>query len=96
MTVENRGQQVTITGPPVRALLVTRYTVPLLEAVGVLDRVVAKVGEFPPELYAEPTRAALEDIPTIGGPETSSVGWFLVWVDLAARTVLRPAEPTAP
>lgn len=45
MTVENCGEQVTFEEPPARVLLITRYFAPLLEAIGALDKVVAKVGE---------------------------------------------------
>ncbi len=62
----------TINTPPERVVLITRYTLPTLHAVGVLDKVVAKSGNFPPELYDAQTPAALDKIPMIGGPESST------------------------
>lgn len=45
--------------------------IPLVEAAGGLDRVVAKAGEFPDALYTDKTRSALNDIPTIGEGENN-------------------------
>lgn len=71
LTLDVCGQQVEINKPPERAVLITRYTLPTLQAIGVIDKVVAKSGNFPPELYDPQTRAALDKIQTIGSPETS-------------------------
>lgn len=71
LTVENCGQQVMIEKPPDRVVLIYRYAAPLVEAVGALNKVIAKAGDYPAELYPEQARSTLEKIPTIGDAETS-------------------------
>ena len=72
LTVENCNHQVTIDKPPQRALLITRYSAPLVAAVGALGQVAGKVGLFPADLYTPATKAALDRIPTVSGEEKSS------------------------
>ncbi len=72
ITVENCGEQVTITEPPQRVVILGSSPIPLVKAAGALNRVVAKAGEFPEALYADKTRSALNDIPTIGEGENAT------------------------
>lgn len=72
VNVDVCGRQVTFDDPPERVVLLTRYSLPTLQAVGVTDKIVAKSGEFPAELYDPQTTAALDEIPTIGSPESST------------------------
>jgi iron complex transport system substrate-binding protein len=74
LTVENCGEQVTINEPPQRVVILGSSPIPLVEAAGVLNRVVAKAGEFPDALYTDKTRSALNAIPTIGEGENASGG----------------------
>ncbi len=89
MTVENCGRDVTLTEPPNRVVLLGDSAIPLLAATDALDRVVARAGEFPAQLYDEATRAAVEAIPTFGaGEETDGSG--TVQVSLEAVIDQRP------
>jgi iron complex transport system substrate-binding protein len=72
LTVENCGEQVTITKSPQRVIILGSSPIPLVEAAGALDRVVAKAGEFPDALYTDTTRSALNSIPTIGEGENAT------------------------
>lgn len=68
-------------------VLIYRYATPLVQAVGALDKVVAKAGDYPSELYTEQAKSTLEQIPTIGGTETSGGS---VQVGLEAVITQRP------
>lgn len=70
ITVHNCAATVTLEQPPERVVLAQRNDVPLLAAVGALDTVVAKIGEFPTDLYSPSTTAKLQQIPTIGGDQS--------------------------
>lgn len=65
LTVSNCGAQVTFEQAPERVVLLKSASVPYLAALGVLDRVVAKAGQYPREYYDEQTLAALDKIPTL-------------------------------
>lgn len=66
LTVENCGEEVTFDEPPEEILLIGSYDVTLLGVIGALDRVVARAGDFPVDLFDDATRAAVEEIPQIG------------------------------
>lgn len=75
VTVRSCGTDITFDAAPERVVLLGPDTVPLLSAVDALDRVVARAGEFPVQLYDEATRAAVEAIPTFGdGSEADGSG----------------------
>ena len=72
LTVENCGEQVTLDAAPHRVVILGSSPIPLVEAAGALDRVIAKAGEFPDALYTDATRRAVAAIPTIGEGESAS------------------------
>ncbi|MGH3098864.1 MAG: ABC transporter substrate-binding protein, partial [Streptosporangiales bacterium] len=72
MTIDNCGHKVTLDHATHRVVLVTRNDVPLLKAVGGLDSVVAKAGQFSDGLYDAATNKALKAVPSIGGAETAN------------------------
>ena len=65
VTVRSCGVDVTFDAPPQRVVLLKSAAVPFLRDLGVLDRVVARAGEYPGAYYDEPTRAALDAIPLL-------------------------------
>lgn len=65
ITVENCGGTVTFDEPPRRVVLLKGAAAPTLDALGVLDRVVAKAGQYPDEYYDTDLRDRLADVPTL-------------------------------
>ncbi|WP_432542108.1 ABC transporter substrate-binding protein [Kineococcus sp. SYSU DK002] len=65
LTVTNCGAQVTFASEPERVVLLKSAAVPFLHDLGVLDRVVARAGQYPDEYYDERTRAELDAIPLL-------------------------------
>lgn len=72
ITIENCGEEVTIEAPPERVVLLGLDSVPLLDAVGALDRVVARSGAIPDGVYGKGTVETLERIPRIDEGEDAS------------------------
>ena len=65
LTMNNCGAEVTIDAPPERVVMLKSSAVPYLHALGVMDRVVARAGEYPADYYDTKTRAELDDIPLL-------------------------------
>ncbi|QWC85156.1 ABC transporter substrate-binding protein [Nocardioidaceae bacterium] len=65
VTLENCGADVTLEEPPERVVLLKSASVPYLGALGVLDRVEARAGQYPAAYYDEETLAALDQVPTL-------------------------------
>lgn len=65
LTVTNCGARVTFEAPPERVVLLKSAAVPFLHDLGVLDRVVARAGQYPAEYYDGATRAELDAIPLL-------------------------------
>ncbi|WP_406030202.1 ABC transporter substrate-binding protein [Nocardioides sp. NBC_00163] len=65
VTVENCGAEVTFDAPPERVVMLKSSAVPYLHALGVMDRVVARAGEYPADYYDAETQAELDDIPLL-------------------------------
>ncbi|MFC4555098.1 ABC transporter substrate-binding protein [Georgenia faecalis] len=65
LTVTNCGAEVTFDRPPERVVLLSSAAVPFLHELGVLDRVVARAGQYPAEYYDEPTLAEVDEIPLL-------------------------------
>lgn len=72
LSFENCAEQVTIGSPPQRVVILGPEAIPLLAAAGALDRVVARAGELPLEIYPAEYRSAVEGIRVIGGDATSA------------------------
>ncbi|MGQ0572589.1 MAG: ABC transporter substrate-binding protein [Pseudonocardia sp.] len=89
VTFENCGRELSIAAPPERVVLLGANAVPLLGAVGVLDKVVARAGEAPLEIYDPATRTAVERIPVFGAGEEAD-GTGTVQVSLEAVIAERP------
>lgn len=62
VTVENCGAEVTFDRAPERIVLLKSASVTYLDALGLLDRVVARAGEYPPDYYDADTLDALAEI----------------------------------
>lgn len=77
VTVENCGAEVTLDAAPERVVLLKSAAVPYLAALGVLDRVTARAGEYPRAYYDDATWAALQRIPALTG-KTDTSGHLLV------------------
>lgn len=77
VTVENCGADVTLDEAPQRVVLLKSAAVPYLAALGVLDRVTARAGEYPRDYYDGRTWAALQEIPALTG-KTDTSGHLLV------------------
>ncbi|MEU6135557.1 ABC transporter substrate-binding protein [Nocardioides sp. NPDC047086] len=65
VTVENCGAEVTFDAPPERVVMLKSSAVPYLHALGVMDQVVARAGEYPADYYNAETQAELDDIPLL-------------------------------
>ncbi|MFD4326976.1 ABC transporter substrate-binding protein [Nocardioides sp. NPDC058538] len=65
VTVENCGTEVTFDAPPERVVMLKSSAVPYLHALGVMDQVVARAGEYPADYYDAETQAELDDIPLL-------------------------------
>jgi len=76
-TVQNCGAEVTFETAPERVVLLKSAAVPYLAALGVLDRVTARAGEYPRDYYDDATWSALEDIPALTG-RTDASGHLLI------------------
>lgn len=72
MTVRNCGADVTFAAPPERVVLLKSSAVPFLAALGVLDRVTARAGEYPRAYYDDETWAQLERVPALTGKTDTS------------------------
>jgi iron complex transport system substrate-binding protein len=62
LTVQNCGADVTFEQAPERTVLLSSTPVTFLQALGVMDRVVARAGAFPDEYYDDATIAELDDV----------------------------------
>ncbi|RIV39103.1 ABC transporter substrate-binding protein [Micromonospora radicis] len=65
VTVTNCGVDVTFAAAPQRVVLLKSAAVPYLHALGVLDRVTARAGQYPTEYYDAATLAELDRIPLL-------------------------------
>jgi iron complex transport system substrate-binding protein len=65
VTVSNCGVDVTFDAPPQRIVMLKSAAVPYLHALGVLDRVTARAGQYPKEYYDAATQAELDRIPLL-------------------------------
>lgn len=65
LTLENCGHEVTLEAPPERVLLLKSAAVTYLDALGVLDRVIARAGAYPDEYYTPQVQTALAEIPLL-------------------------------
>lgn len=62
LTVENCGSEVTFEAAPERVVMLKSSAVPFLHALGVMDRVTARAGQYPAEYYDDATLAELDGI----------------------------------
>ncbi|SDJ97521.1 iron complex transport system substrate-binding protein [Nocardioides sp. YR527] len=65
VTIENCGAEVTFEAPPERVVMLKSSAVPYLHALGVMDQVVARAGEYPADYYDAETQSELDDIPLL-------------------------------
>jgi iron complex transport system substrate-binding protein len=65
VTVTNCGAEVTFDAAPERVVLLKSAAVPYLHALGVMDRVIARAGQYPREYYDAATLAELDRIPLL-------------------------------
>lgn len=65
VTLENCGAKVTFDAPPERVVMLKSSAVPYLHALGVMDHVVARAGDYPADYYDAETQAELDDIPLL-------------------------------
>lgn len=65
VTISNCGADVTFAAEPERVVLLKSAAVPYLRELGVLDRAIARAGQYPDEYYDAATNAALRAIPLL-------------------------------
>lgn len=65
LVVTNCGAEVTFESAPERVLLLKSASVPYLDELDILDRVISRAGAYPQEYYSDETWAALEAIPLL-------------------------------
>ncbi len=73
-TFTNCGREITIDAPPERVLLMEAAAPSLLFAAGAMDRVVARIEDFPEEYYSAAELEVLDAIPAIEAQATSTGG----------------------
>jgi len=65
VTVENCGADVTFDAPPERVVMLKSASVPFLHDLGVMDKVVARAGQYPEEYYDQATLDELDQVPLL-------------------------------
>lgn len=65
LTLENCGESVTLDAPPDRVVLLESAPVTILDGLGVLDRVVARAGNFADGYYSPDLAARIDAIPAL-------------------------------
>jgi iron complex transport system substrate-binding protein len=87
LTFTNCGREFTLDAAPQRVLLMEAAAPALLFAAGAMDRVVARIEDFPEEYYTTAEMAVLDAIPALEAEATSTGG---VEVSLEAIIDTRP------
>lgn len=77
LTITNCGHEVTFDEPPQRIVLLESAPVSGLDRLGLLDRVVARAGAFPPSYYPDDVNATLARVPSLT-EQTDATGHFQV------------------
>lgn len=65
VTVSNCGSKVTFDQAPSRVVLLKSASVPFLSELGVLDRVTARAGAYPPGYYGDSAQKSIDGIPSL-------------------------------
>lgn len=65
VTINNCGVDVTFAKAPERIVLLKSAAVPYLHALGVMDKVVSRAGQYPKDYYDAATQAAIDKIPLL-------------------------------
>jgi ABC-type enterochelin transport system substrate-binding protein len=76
LTFDNCGQPVTLKQSPKKLLITEAASVATLDAVGALDRVIARTGEYPTEYFSEAQNAKIAKIPALTSTQSSGVTPF--------------------
>jgi iron complex transport system substrate-binding protein len=74
LTFANCGQSFTIDAPPQRVMLMEAAAPSLLFAAGAMDRVIARIEDFPVEYYSSDELAVLDQVPALMAEATSTGG----------------------
>ncbi|MEM8925892.1 MAG: ABC transporter substrate-binding protein [Actinomycetota bacterium] len=74
LTFTNCGMEFTIESPPQRVMLMEAAAPSLLFSAGAMDRVIARIEDFPEEYYTAEELAVLNDIPALIAEATSTGG----------------------
>ena len=74
LTFTNCGTEVTLDAPPERVMLMEAAAPSVLFAAGAMDRVVARIEDFPEEYYTAQELAVLNDVPALLAQATSTGG----------------------
>ncbi|MEM9563535.1 MAG: ABC transporter substrate-binding protein [Actinomycetota bacterium] len=74
LTFSNCGEDFTIDSPPQRVMLMEAAAPSLLFAAGAMDRVIARIEDFPEEYYSADELALLDEIPALLAEATSTGG----------------------
>lgn len=87
MTFQNCGEEVTVPEVPEKVFLLGNDPVSLIDAVGALDQVAFKAGDFPEAYYSDATNATIAEITELGEGQNASGG-----VEITLEAVI-DAEP---
>ena len=74
LTFTNCGKEFTLDSPPERVMLMEAAAPSLLFAAGAMDRVIARIEDFPEEYYTDDELAVLKNIPALIEAEHTSTG----------------------
>ncbi len=83
LTFTNCGKEFTLDSPPERVLLMESAAPSLLFAAGAIDRVIARIEDFPEEYYTSEQMAVLDAIPALQAEATSTGG-----VDVSLEVII--------
>lgn len=65
LSIENCGEEVTFESEPERIILLETAPVTILDGLGLMDRVVARAGDFPAEYYDDELHRQIEDVESL-------------------------------
>lgn len=82
-TFDNCGEPVTLDASPKKLVLTEASAVATLDAVGALDRVIARTGEYPPEYFSAEVNAKLAKIPALTSTQGSTGG-----IEISLETII--------
>lgn len=86
VTLENCGSDLRFDSPPERVMLLESAAVPILDGIGVFDRVTARAGAFPLDYYDDDLAEAVENVPSLSDDVDASGHVIISQEQILAQT----------